>query len=910
MPSPFERATALVTVEREGILSSEVVELSGSAPQIEIPLDERHLPNAFVSVILLSGRVAPPGAADDLGGPQFRAGYVNLTVDPGVKHLQVELEAPAEARPGDEVEVALRLVDQDGKGVAGEIAFSAADRGVLDLIGYRLPDPFLSFYGPRPLAVSTAETRAHLVRQRSFGEKEEDLGGGGGDPNSLMRRDFRPLAHWAPALQTGRDGRVKVRFRLPESLTTFRLMAAAATADHRFGRGERELVVTQPLVLTPALPRFARRGDQFEAGVLVANRTGRPGEATVTATVLGGALRGASEQTVRLAPGETRAVRFALATADAGLARFQFRASLGTERDAFETTLTVERPAVREVSATFRSLDAASAGAQATEGLRIPAGTAPDLGRLDVRLSSTALVGLEGAADYLFQYPYGCLEQQTSRIRPLLVAQPVIDAFGLDAAVRAALGSDRRETVERYLSALQPYWTGDGFALWTGGDHVNPYVTAYTVLTLADARRAGFALPELAGEAVEALERSARRSDQKPAYYPQAVWDQTRALMLYALARHGRLLEAEVDQLVTRALTDPATSVETDAMLLRLAAMGGPALAGHRARLLDRLKSRIVVEGNGAYLQAPDQGGYGWIFASDTRATAHGLAALIETAAAAADTRPLAEQMVRRLVASREGGHWATTQDNAAVLDALVRFYEAFETASPALTGQVRLAGRQIAETQFTGRSMDVESATAPASTLPDSGFAPVTVQARGRGRLYYDLQLTTYRTGPVDAEQRGLTVQRQLQPLDDRGEPSGPIVTVGREPVALRSGQLVRVTLRLTSPTDRHYVVLDDALPAGLEPLNPAFQTTNQQLTRGEGQDRWWGSYTHTEFRDTRVTLFADYLRAGDHPYTYLARVATPGRFVYPPATAEAMYDPAIRGRTASSLLVATEAP
>ena len=172
VPSPFETATALVTVEREGILSSRVVELSGSAPQIEIPLTEQHLPNAFVSVILLSGRVAQPTATEDLGGPQFRAGYAELSVDPGVRHLKVEVDAPEQARPGDEVEVALRLVDHEGRGVAGEVAFSAADRGVLDLIGYRLPDPFDAFYGPRALAVSTAETRAHLVRQRSFGERK------------------------------------------------------------------------------------------------------------------------------------------------------------------------------------------------------------------------------------------------------------------------------------------------------------------------------------------------------------------------------------------------------------------------------------------------------------------------------------------------------------------------------------------------------------------------------------------------------------------------------------------------------------------------------------------------------------------------------------------------------------------
>ncbi|MEL6432104.1 MAG: hypothetical protein AAFR54_23265, partial [Planctomycetota bacterium] len=80
VPSPYEQATALVTVEREGIISSRVVEVEGSAPQIEVPLGEQHLPNAFVSVILLSGRTAQPSAGEDLGAPSFKIGYVNLPV--------------------------------------------------------------------------------------------------------------------------------------------------------------------------------------------------------------------------------------------------------------------------------------------------------------------------------------------------------------------------------------------------------------------------------------------------------------------------------------------------------------------------------------------------------------------------------------------------------------------------------------------------------------------------------------------------------------------------------------------------------------------------------------------------------------------------------------------------------------
>ncbi len=143
--------------------------------------------------------------------------------------------------------------------------------------------------------------------------------------------------------------------------------------------------------------------------------------------------------------------------------------------------------------------------------------------------------------------------------------------------------------------------------------------------------------------------------------------------------------------------------------------------------------------------------------------------------------------------------------------------------------------------------------------------------------------------------------VARTLQPLDDKGDPvGGPLAS----DATVEAGQLVRVTLRLTSPTTRSYIVVDDALPAGLEALNAAFDTAPDAARQASGQTRWWGSFNHTEIRDDRVLLFADRLLAGAHSYTYLARATTPGTFVHPPVQAEAMYSPEVMGRTASGRL------
>jgi hypothetical protein len=156
------------------------------------------------------------------------------------------------------------------------------------------------------------------------------------------------------------------------------------------------------------------------------------------------------------------------------------------------------------------------------------------------------------------------------------------------------------------------------------------------------------------------------------------------------------------------------------------------------------------------------------------------------------------------------------------------------------------------------------------------------------------------------------MVVERRIQRLDNSGTPVGEWMTTGRDRISLSPGQLVRVRLRVTTPTARNYVVVDDALPAGLEPINADFATTREEVTDNAemGADRWWGSFNHTETRDDRVLLFADYLRQGEHAYTYVARATTRGTYTHPPAEAEMMYAPETRGRTATGTMTVAEPP
>ena len=426
---------------------------------------------------------------------------------------------------------------------------------------------------------------------------------------------------------------------------------------------------------------------------------------------------------------------------------------------------------------------------------------------------------------------------------------------------------------------------------------------------LAEAKDAGYELPQpITKESLQWLESRVRAKSNKPPFYNPDAWTTSRAFMLYALARHGRVLRADIDELAAALpSTQTYANAEAASHLLRAVELANdPALDRHRASLLDLLERQVRVEQRMAYLDVPEDPEYGWIYPSSVRATAHGVIALSESSDDP-DRLQLIQRMVRYLIDTRSGGWWQSTQDNAVVVDALKTFYNTFEEQEPDFTAEVRMAGERILSEAFRGRSLGAVSREVSLEKFASLETVPVDITASGAGRLYYDLLVETYSTEPQAALSSGLRVQRRIQRIDDGGQPVGqPFVTGGRD-LALQGGEMVLVTITLTSPSDRNFVVVDDALPAGLEAVNTSFVTADRVATQSAGTNRWWGSFNHTEIRDDRVLLFADYLTRGEHRYSYVARATTPGTFVHPPAQAELMYRPEVRGRNATGRLIVT---
>ncbi|HTP13110.1 MAG TPA: Ig-like domain-containing protein [Bacteroidota bacterium] len=889
--SPYEKATALISIEREGIISHYTTELVGSAPQIDIPILRTYLPNVFVSVVLLQGRVEAAAITKeaDVGRPSFKIGYVNLPVSPKTKQLTVSVETDKkEYRPGDVVTMTVTTKNAAGTGVSADVALSVADLGVLNLVNYRMPNPFFRFYGQRGLAVTTTETRIHLIQQRDYGEKGEDDGGGGGEgaENTMdaegIRKDFRPSAYWNPSVMTNASGKATVSFRLPDNLTSFQAMAVAQTLESDFGYGDMNFKVNKPLLLQPSLPRFARIGDTFEGGVVIMNYTDAEKQVRLITSVKGIQFRGSDTAVYVLKPGQSKEVRNTYYASMLGTAEFTFRASTATDRDGLFWKIPIEVPRLRETVALYES----TVDPSRQERIQIPKNVFDGLGDIQCSLASTAMVGLSGGISYLFSYPYGCLEQRLTHVLPMILAKDLVEAFKFEVL----RDTDYRPIVAKMLDEVPLFQRSDGgFTYWKNTDDTWPYLSAFTMYTLVQAERHGYPLDATVKQRGMSYLRDVLNGRVRCWAYSEAAWSCTRALCLYTLAVNGTPEFGYMEKLYN----DRATiGLFAKAYLLKAlsASKGNPAMIGELVR--DLTNTAKVAPTSAHFEERPADDWY-WIYHSNTRTTALILQALVETQ----PENSLIPKVVRWLIDAQKNGCWRTTQENWYVVDALATYFKAYEKEEPNFTAEVRVAGGELMKELFKGRSLNTVSKAMTLDELQKGVEYPMDFLKDGPGRLYYTVRMNYYPTTQTKAKDEGLSVMKNMERFAP-GPDSIP---------AISAGAISKVTLTIATNQARNYVVVDDPVPAGLEIVNTSFSTTGVNLAEQEhAREDWWNynPFRHREMYDDKALFFADYLPAGVYTLTYLVRATSYGTFQAPATRAEGMYEPEVFGQTASKLI------
>ncbi len=909
--NPYPGAQALITVERYGVIDHFVQTLEGSTPVIEFPVKPDYLPGFYLSIVIQSPRVdgdKPLKMGElDLGKPTFRMAYLKVPVIDPYKELVITAKAEQDVyRPRDVVNVKLHAAPRMPMQTKEPIEFAVVvlDEAVFDLVagGREYFDPYKGFARLDGLDVRNYSLLTRLVGRQKFEKKGANPGGDGGADLS-MRDVFKFVAYWNPSLKADASGNAQIEFELPDNLTGWRVLAMAVTPNDRLGLGEGEFKVNRPTEVRPVMPNQVMEGDKFKAGFSVMNRTDHERTLQFNAHVTGQAE---FTQDVVLKPYERSIVWIPVEDAKAGMIAFNATAKDNEDGDGMVHNL----PVLKRISLLTAANYGTTTEDTINESILFPDHIRSDTGEVGITLAPSVISNIDGAFRYMRDYPYLCWEQRLTK------------------AVMASQYKRLREYLPPELewkdSASIPQQTLDGaadFQAPNGGmayflaqdGYVDPYLSAYTSLAFNWLRKDGYAVPEEVEKRLDNYLLNLLKHDTTPDFYQEGMRSSVRAVALAALAERGKVTRQDVERY------QPA--------------MKGMSLFGKAQYLAASLSTGVPGAQTGnAILAHANQTGGKFIFSETldsgyTRILATPLrdnCAILDSFVTFAETPKGRElvgdvpfKLVRMITQARKSrDHWENTQENMFCMRALVHYSEVYEKETPRMALQATLGDEELGSAEFESRRDAPVTLSRPIAEGDSGRKATLTVTREGQGRLYYTSML---RYAPQDgfdtATNAGMEIRREYSVERD-----GEWVLLSN-PAEIKRGELVRVDIYLSLPSARNFVVVNDPVPGGLEPVNRDLATTSivdadKAVFKASGGSWWFKfkdwheygysrwSFYHQELRHDSVRFYSDYLSAGNYHLSYAAQAIAEGDFAMLPVHAEEMYDPDVFAKGISATL------
>ncbi|MCD2513481.1 alpha-2-macroglobulin family protein [Comamonas endophytica] len=944
---PFRHATALVSVEREGILSTRVVQLEGQNPTVELRVEEGWGPNVYVSVLALRGRLrevpwysfftwgyqsprawwnafwhegkeyAAPTALVDLSRPAFRLGMAELKVDAAAQRLDVQVRADQQSYPvRGTAQVTITAKLPNGQPAAGaEVAVAAVDQALLELMpngSWNLLDAMLP---RRAWGVQTATAQMEVIGRRHYGRKAVPAGGGGG--RSPRRELFDSVLLWQPAVVLDAKGQAVVKVPLNDLLTSFEIVAVADVGAQQFGTGRARIRSTQDLQLLSGLPPLVREGDRFRAQLTLRNTTGRAMQVQVAARAAPLALQ---PQRIALAAGASQEVAWEVTVPTAPAGSSDLAMALDWEIDAEDVTpgappardaLRLRQRIEAAVPLTVQQATLVQIDGQWQVPVAPPADALPGRGGLQLSLAPRLADDLPSVRHWWLRYAYTCLEQISSRAL----------ALGDAAQWQQVIAK-----MPSYLdeNGLASYFPPTGGAQHRGSDTLTAYLLAASHetarrdprLALPDALRA-----QMESALIAFVEGRLERSAGNPRNDQALALEVRKLAAIEALSRHGRAVPRMLESIRIAPQQWPTHAlIDWLQILQRL-----PQVAQREARLQEAkqlLQSRLSFQGTQVVFSTEKDDHWWWqMQGGDSNA-----ARLLMTALTLPEWKDDVPRLALGLIARQRGGAWTTTTANLWGVLALQAFSRERESAPvggitvaklgaqavakdwaglergavhPSTLRQAQGSGRTESDRAFTTSSaqnpfaLSLSKGVSGQSPGTQQMFLPwtpgqLTVTHEGPGTPWLTLQSIAAipLKKPFSA---GYTVRKTVTRVTPSQLPAG----------SYRRGDVLEVRLDINATADMGWVAVTDPIPAGATILGSGLgrdsEIAQQQDGGSEGGEGEAPTFEERSFSSWRG--YYEWLPRGEMQVRYRVRVSNVGEFALPPTRVEALYAPEMFG-------------
>jgi uncharacterized protein YfaS (alpha-2-macroglobulin family) len=877
---------ALVRVESSGILWQQQIELTSLEQQIEIPINEgwdRH--DLYLTAMVVSPSTDGSTTSDGLVQlPKRALGVQALVLDRENRSFDIVIQAPEVVEPEQTISVMVQLTEPEQlvnsvtkERNQGWVTLAAVDTGVLSLSGYKTPNPFDWFYGQRAYQGQLRDSFSQLIKNKSgklgvqkFGGDAE-LSRGGEQPAT----DVQIVSIFSKLVEFDELGGASIELDLPNFNGELRLMAVAFSGN-QFASNDTTMKVRAPIVATLSLPRFLAKHDKTSFAFDLQNMSGASQELTSQLTFEGAISANNLNTSTVFNDGQKKTSQIPVVATGIGEGRIKLelknakgdlyltRSWFINVRPAYPAEFIRERKVVQKGSEpyelkaeTVESYDPLSLQAKMT-------------------LSSKPPIDISGHLQGLLQYPYGCLEQTSSRAWPLMNYQSFSQPMTLDAKAKKIL-SEKKIHIESAIQRINGMQKSNGsFGLWGNQSDEEHWLTVYALDFLLQAKQSGYSVPQSVLDKglkrVKSYVHSVQTSYAERSHYSQNAKHYAlafRAYAAYLLSSRSQLTLSEV-----RSIDNKLSSHSESGLPFAHLASAYENLGDTQSALKFWSKAINYKKYSTRYM-----GDYG----SQLRDTAWVMTLASKSQLDFSAHNLSYQNLIFSVNDQLMEKQWFSTQERFAIYQLALSLDK---NAKADWTAVIRTG--DDSETVMGKKSY---SKWLNAKMFKQQSSVSLT---EGES-LFVDVQIVGYPLQTPAEVSEGISTQKKYYDLQGR-------------PLRLnqvKSGDYVLTRIDIASSKRIPDALLVDLLPAGFELENPGLefsQDFSEVKVDGTYVYEWHyqSDIKHREFRDDRFVAAVSLQRRQSSVIFYLMRAVTPGVYQIPSTQVEDMYRPYLRSLSA----------
>ncbi len=846
--TPFEKATALITFERNGILDYFLTEVYAKRPEIEFRIKPEYAPNVFISVVLIRGRVSepPPTFLVDLARPSFKMGITEINVDKNRHRLDIKVTTEKKKyNVREKVKGSVEFKTLEGENP--DVMLIVVDEGLLQLMEnptYNILDNIIK---RENIGVETSTALTQVVGKRHFGKKSLPSGGGGG--RIVTREMFDTLIYFNGSLPF-KNNRADFEFLLNDSITSFKIIAIAATTN-RFGSGYTNIESTKDIFINSSLPYFARENDIFDAEFVIKSVSDK----AYNLQIKGGVtfFRNGKEfkkedfktETLYITPNGNKKVSFNIKIPKL-VNEAKYKLDVILDNKIFDSISVVQKIVEAEPSTVVHStFKRASKPSRDEYKYLIKDGA-------DQKINISFMSNLGEINKQIMNFSgfeHACLEQKMSY----------------------AIVANSSDIYNRIINEINLYLDDNGLLkYYPSSKEGSVMLTAY-ILDITDI--ADFKLPD---NVIYSTTNALKNFIMGKTFRKNTFIETTTFIeKIHALAVLSRYYKKEA--------TDLFSSLSIEMSKLSLSSIIDIGyITGKHPEISNAIMS-FFTESSGAYFIKPDdRNRFWWLMRSEDEAFARTLIFLINTNTDDTTIGKMANGLINRF---KQNGYLYNTTANAYAMASLRLFAKKYETTFKNSVLNVSYncnLYKEKIDSNFKYKNFifDItkDGEVFGGETIADCTTKNNTLFYEDNKNNYWVKMLILNREPLKEAINKGFKITKEY--LNENGE-------IKKE---FKQGDLVKVRISIEQDSLYNNFVLIDPLITGAQVVG---RIKKDDSTPSE---LFW-DYTYSDVRDGTIRTYYEYTYSKNIIFEYSMRLNTKGKFNLPPTRVELMYMPDVFG-------------